>query len=368
MTQIVNEVSQLPQGWAWTTLSEIALAINPGFPSGKWQRAEGQCIPHLRPMNIDIKGTINLSEVKYVQSQNSKPLIKGDILFNNTNSPKLIGKTAYIKEDTNWAYSNHMTRIKVHSFINPGYVSHYLHHIFLRGFFLSNCIHHVNQASVNSTFLKEKVPIPLAPLEEQARIVSKVEELFSFLDAGTESLHKVQAQLKRYRQAVLKYAFEGKLTEEWRQTHKEQTESKPKILTEGITFDEDSCEEPKGWEFVVLSSITKVSVGHVGPVSKYYTTPDEGISMLSTANISDDGLVRLDEINYVNREFSEKNKSKKIYPGDIIVARHGDSGSAARIPDGFKEAFCLNAVIVRPAELVLPRFLEAVFRFHGNRE
>lgn len=109
-------------------------------------------------------------------------------------------------------------------------------------------------------------------------------------------------------------------------------------------------------------------MGHVGPVSKYYTAHEKGISMLSTANISDNGLVRLDEINYVNREFSEKNKSKRIYPGDIIVARHGDSGSAARIPDGFKEAFCLNVVIVRPEGLVLPRFLEAVFRFRGNRD
>jgi type I restriction enzyme S subunit len=67
--------------------------------------------------------------------------------------------------------------------------------------------------------------VPLAPTLEQSRIISKVEELFSFLDAGTETLRKVQAQLKRYRQAVLKYAFEGKLTEEWRKTHKDQTEN-----------------------------------------------------------------------------------------------------------------------------------------------
>ena len=134
MTENIEGIYQLPKGWAWTTLGEIALAINPGFPSGKWQRLEGQCIPHMRPMNIESKGTINLSEVKYVQSQKTVHLMKGDILFNNTNSPKLIGKTTYIKEDTNWAYSNHMTRIKVHSSINPGYVSHYLHHLFLKRF------------------------------------------------------------------------------------------------------------------------------------------------------------------------------------------------------------------------------------------
>ena len=54
--------------------------------------------------------------------------------------------------------------------------------------------------------------IPLAPLLEQKRIVLKIEELFSELDKGIETLKTAQQQLKVYRQAVLKYAFEGKLT------------------------------------------------------------------------------------------------------------------------------------------------------------
>ena len=53
-----------------------------------------------------------------------------------------------------------------------------------------------------------KLPIPLAPLKEQERIISKLEELFSDLDKGIESLEKAQQQLKVYRQAVLKWAFE----------------------------------------------------------------------------------------------------------------------------------------------------------------
>jgi len=62
----------------------------------------------------------------------------------------------------------------------------------------------------------KRIPVPLPPLPEQHRIVAKVEELFSKLDAGVEALKKVKAELKRYRQSVLKHAFEGKLTEEWR--------------------------------------------------------------------------------------------------------------------------------------------------------
>ena len=63
----------------------------------------------------------------------------------------------------------------------------------------------------------EKTKIPLPPLSEQHAIVEKIEELFSELDNGVESLKKAREQLKTYRQAVLKYAFEGKLTQEWRE-------------------------------------------------------------------------------------------------------------------------------------------------------
>lgn len=58
---------------------------------------------------------------------------------------------------------------------------------------------------------------PIAPLSEQRRIVAKIEELFSELDKGVEYLKTAQAQLKVYRQALLKHAFEGKLSVQWRE-------------------------------------------------------------------------------------------------------------------------------------------------------
>ena len=61
--------------------------------------------------------------------------------------------------------------------------------------------------------------IVLPPLETQHAIVSKIEELFSELDKGIAELKTAQQQLKTYRQSVLKSAFEGKLTEEWRKNN-----------------------------------------------------------------------------------------------------------------------------------------------------
>lgn len=59
-------------------------------------------------------------------------------------------------------------------------------------------------------------PIFFPSLNEQNRIVEKIETLFSEIDAGVESLSKAKTQLERYRQSLLKHAFEGKLTAQWR--------------------------------------------------------------------------------------------------------------------------------------------------------
>ena len=70
----------------------------------------------------------------------------------------------------------------------------------------------------------------LPPLREQNRIVAKIEELFSELDKGVESLKAARAKLDVYRQAVLKHAFEGKLTAEWRAENKDRLEPPEQLL------------------------------------------------------------------------------------------------------------------------------------------
>ena len=74
------------------------------------------------------------------------------------------------------------------------------------------------------------LPVPIAPVPEQHRIVAKIEELFSELDKGIESLKAARAKLDIYRQAVLKHAFEGKLTAQWRQENKDKLESPEQLL------------------------------------------------------------------------------------------------------------------------------------------
>ena len=84
-------------------------------------------------------------------------------------------------------------------------------------------------SAINGKFLDD-LPALLPPLAEQLRIVAKIEELFSELDKGTENLKLARAQLTVYRQALLKHAFEGKLTAAWRKKNAKQLESGAQIL------------------------------------------------------------------------------------------------------------------------------------------
>lgn len=201
---------KLPANWLTVTIGQVARSVASGFPSGA-HNAEGKGIPHIRPMNIDREGRFDLASVKCVEGEPSRLLRKGDVLFNNTNSPELIGKTTAILVDTKLAYSNHMTRVELEDGLSAVFVARQLHFLWMSGYFRHRCKNHVNQASISAEPLAESVPLLLPPKAEQERIADALDELLSDLDAGVAALERVQAKLKHYRAAVLKAAVEGAL-------------------------------------------------------------------------------------------------------------------------------------------------------------
>ena len=88
--------------------------------------------------------------------------------------------------------------------------------------------------------------IPLPPLAEQRRIVAKLEVLFTQLDAAVDSLKKAQVQLQRYRRSILKAAFEGELTKEWR------TEQTSKLQSTN-----NSIGLPQNWQETIVGKVIK---------------------------------------------------------------------------------------------------------------
>lgn len=121
----------------------------------------------------------------------------------------------------------------------------------------------------------EAILVPIPPLPEQHRIVTKLDSLFSHIDATVTSLKEVQAQVKQYRQSVLRDAFNGELTREWREEHKKELEPALVLLERikeerkkelGTKYKElppvdasELGELPEGWEWVSVSNFRGVS-------------------------------------------------------------------------------------------------------------
>jgi type I restriction enzyme S subunit len=205
-----------PLNWCLVALEEISTDVSPGFASGK-HNTDGAGVPHLRPMNVDRGGQIDLNVVKSVAGSNGIELRPGDVLFNNTNSAELIGKTAAVSaREAGFAFSNHMTRIRLEFGVNSVFAARQLHLLWMTGYMKHRCTNHVNQASISSKTLAKTIPFLLPPRAEQTRIVAKLEELLSDLDAGVAELKAAQKKLAQYRQSLLKAAVEGALTAEWR--------------------------------------------------------------------------------------------------------------------------------------------------------
>lgn len=159
--------------WPTIRLGQAVVDMQPGFACAPVANADG--LPQLRTNNVSSDGRIDLSEVKRVPATTEQleryTLSPGDVLFNNTNSPALVGKTALFSESGTFLFSNHMTRIRTHdSILDPRYVAHFLHYNWGTGAFKSLVTQWVNQAAINRTQLVS-IRMPLPPLSEQRRIV-----------------------------------------------------------------------------------------------------------------------------------------------------------------------------------------------------
>jgi type I restriction enzyme S subunit len=186
--------------WIAKPIEEIATSITPGFACSRDHKDDDGHV-HLRTHNISTEGRMNFDLLVRINTKMIDPkkasLDAGDVLFNNTNSQDLVGKTCLVDKDYNFAFSNHITRIKLRDAVFPAFVVYYLTHLRNKGYFSRICTRWINQAAVNTDALK-RLSIPLPPLAEQKRIVAKVEELMGLCDAL-----EAQQQERELRKSVL---------------------------------------------------------------------------------------------------------------------------------------------------------------------
>ncbi len=156
------------------TIEDISLEIASGIACALSQVVSDGVL-HLRPFSVTDDGRLSISNAPRIP-QSVVPANKirfeiGDILFNNTNSVELVGKSAVFANVLDASFSNHMTRIRVdRRRAEPGYVHAFLRHLYRRRFFQDRATRWVSQAAFGTAQLKA-LEVPLPPLDEQRRIV-----------------------------------------------------------------------------------------------------------------------------------------------------------------------------------------------------
>ena len=210
--KIDNGLSDLPNGWEWTTLQEACSKPQYGWTTKA--TAEGT-LRLLRTTDIT-DGNVDWETVPFCTEEppdKEKYLLKtGDIVISRAGS---VGYSYLVKNPQNAVFASYLIRFKPSPMIDENYLV-----FFLKSpdywKIISKEKAGIALVNVNATKLK-RIEIPLPPLAEQHRIVAKLETLFTQLDTAVDNLKKAQMQLQRYRQSLLKAAFDGELTEEWRE-------------------------------------------------------------------------------------------------------------------------------------------------------
>ena len=212
----MGEVS-LPNGWAMATVGELADYVNGrAFKPTEWKDS-GKPIIRIQNLN-NAEAKYNFSPV----SHEDKYLVKNaDLLFAWSAS---LG--AHIWHGGDAWLNQHIFLVLPKSSTTKLFVFYLLEKITAELYAKAHGsgMVHVTKGKFEST----KIALP--PLPEQHRIVAKIEELFSGLDKGIENLKTARAQLKVYRQALLKHAFEGKLTAQWRAENQGKLETAAALL------------------------------------------------------------------------------------------------------------------------------------------
>lgn len=204
------ELTELPDGWFWERLGLMTLGVEYGT-SAKSQ-PEGK-VPVLRMGNMQ-NGKIDWTDLVYSDNDEEikqYSLKKGDVLFNRTNSPELVGKTSIIETDEKAIFAGYLIRINHLTEITDGrYLTYFLNSMIAKKYGNFVKTDGVNQSNINGQKLIN-YPFVFCSLEEQKEVANILEQKLTACDQLAAELAKQLKQAELLKQAVLKAAFSGSL-------------------------------------------------------------------------------------------------------------------------------------------------------------
>ncbi len=362
MVHLTMSPNNLPKGWVWAQVKDISEFIR-GVSYKKNESSKTpktDYVPILRANNIN--GQLDYDDLVYVQREK----VKGEqfvkaldiIIAMSSGSKHLVGKAAQAHQNFDGGFGTFCGLVRVSPHIDRKFIG-----LFFQSPSYKNEISRLSIGININNLRRENVElmlISLPPLAEQRRIVAKLEVLFTQLDAAVDSLKKAQVQLYRYRRSILKSAFEGELTKEWREEHLDELE--PISVLEVSNLD-NLPELPDSWMWAKIEDIAELIRGVSYRKNQSSKTPkDDYIPILRANNIS--GQLNFEDLVYVERNKVKDEQFVKSL--DIIIAMSSGSkhlvGKASQADRDFEGGFGTFCGLVRVSEEVNQKFIGLFFQ------
>jgi len=324
MSELVLEKSNLAENWILTSLDKIGELTTGNTPSKKDDSNYGGFLPWVKPPQLDSELPIMETPEKLSKkgTKKARVLKKGSVLVSCIG---ILGKIGLAGTDL--ATNQQINSVTFFDGIEPKYG-----YYFFKSPFFSNWLEQNKSATVVPIINKgrfSKAPFLLPPLNEQKRIVSKIEKLFSKMDSSFNELMKIKFQLKSYKISLLKFGFIGNLTKEFRKNNpNESVESLLQAIDNIKTKQEKKLQKiplPNGEYFHEIPNSWKwVRVGNICFKLQYGTSEkaDEdpsGVPVLRMGNIID-GELDFNKLKFFPKNWAEKTEFL-LFPDDVLFNR-----------------------------------------------
>lgn len=228
-------VDKYPRNWAICTIHDL-IGKDGIFSDGDWIESKDQdpsgSVRLIQLADVGV-GEFKDKSSRFLTQQkatelNCTFLEDGDVLISRLPDP--LGKCCLfpLSGDQAFVTAVDVSIVRLHREVDPTW--------FVYFFNAPPIKHQIYQHQTGTTRKRisrknlGKINLALPPKDEQRRIFAKIEELFSELDKGVQSLETARAQLQTYRQSLLKAAFEGRLTEQWRRDNADKLETTDQLL------------------------------------------------------------------------------------------------------------------------------------------
>ena len=377
------KLAELPEGWALTTYEQIGKWSGGGTPSKQigsyWIGGE---IPWISPKDMksliiyDSEDRITDDAIK----SSSAKLIPSDSLLFVVRSGILRRTLPVALTRIDAAVNQDLKALTPSDHIFADYLLY--HALAFNNEIRRSCSKDGTTVESIEFFALKEYPIPLAPLPEQHRIVARIEELFSRLDAGVEALRRARAQLQRYRQSVLQAAVEGRLTVEWRAEHPEVEPAekllerilaerrkrwKERLSSEGNGSPGSKYKEPakhipsdlpslpNRWIWTSYDSVAMFVTSGSRAWKKFLGKGDAIFILLQ--NLRERQLI-LDDPTFIDPPDGAEADRTRVLTGDILISIVGNTGVTCLVRE-IGEAYVSQSVaLTRPINLIDGEYLE----------